>query len=265
MTTLKEGLSGPEVENLQKALKAQGFDPGLIDGVFGPGTEAAVIAFQKSEGLTADGIAGSKTQQALGLAAAPTASAPFKIETVTVNKVSKMFPSTPLGNITANLPSVLKALQAANLADKAMVLMALSTIRAETAGFEPISEFKSRFNTSPNGHPFDLYDNRKDLGNKGSPDGERFKGRGFIQLTGRSNYDIHGKAIGQDLVNNPELANDPDIAAELLASFLKAKETAIRNALADNDMALARKLVNGGSHGLSAFTEAFRIGNSLFD
>ena len=266
MTTLKEGLSGSEVENLQKALKAQGFDPGIIDGIFGPGTEAAVIAFQKSEGLAADGIAGPKTQQALGLVTATaTPTAAFKIESVTVNKVSKMFPSTPLGNITANLPPVLKALQAADLADKAMVLMALSTIRAETAGFEPISEGKSRFNTSPGGHPFDLYDNRKDLGNKGSPDGNNFKGRGFIQLTGRSNYDIHGKAIGQDLINNPELANNPDIAAQLLASFLKAKEDRIRNALADSDMALARKLVNGGSHGLRSFTDSFRIGNNLFD
>ena len=54
--------------------------------------------------------------------------------------------------------------------------MAIATIRAETAGFEPISEFKSRFNTSPQGHPFDLYDSRKDLGNCGAPDGTNFKG-----------------------------------------------------------------------------------------
>jgi len=61
----------------------------------------------------------------------------------------------------------------------------------------PISEFKSKFNTSPNGHPFDLYDNRrKDLGNQGKPDGKRYRGRGFIQLTGRFNYNKHGKAIG---------------------------------------------------------------------
>ena len=73
-----------------------------------------------------------------------------------------MFPVTPIGHITANLPPVLDALVVSNLADKAMVLMALGTIRAETESFEPISEGKSRFNTSPSGHPFDLYDNRKD-------------------------------------------------------------------------------------------------------
>ena len=66
-----------------------------------------------------------------------------------------------------------------------MILMALATICAETGSFLPISEGQSHFNTSPGGHPFDLYDSRADLGNLGPPDGERFKGRGFIQLTGR--------------------------------------------------------------------------------
>jgi len=143
------------------------------------------------------------------------------------------------------------------------VLMALASIRAETESFEPISEGKSRFNTSPDGHPFDLYDNRRDLGNQGQPDGERYKGRGFIQLTGRDNYKKHGQAIGQDLVNNPDLANDPAIAAKLLASFLKNKERAIKEALLENDLKQARKLVNGGSHGLDRFTDAYAIGNRL--
>src|SRR5262249_55531023 len=61
MANLQEGTSGPEVPALQQLLKRKGFDPGLIDGKFGPGTEAAVIAFQKSEGLGADGIAGPQT------------------------------------------------------------------------------------------------------------------------------------------------------------------------------------------------------------
>jgi peptidoglycan L-alanyl-D-glutamate endopeptidase CwlK len=264
MSTIKAGSSSSDIKNLQTALKEKGFDPGLIDGEFGQGTEAAVIAFQKSEGLTADGIAGLNTQKALGLVKPGTPDS-FTIGNVTVGIVSKMFPSTPIGNIKENLPHVLEALQAADLADKPMILMALGTIRAETASFEPISEGKSRFNTSPGGHPFDLYDNRKDLGNRGRPDGDSFKGRGFVQLTGRANYAKFGAEIGQDLVNNPGLANDPKIASELLAQFLKSKEGLIRKALADHDLAHARKLVNGGSHGLAEFTDAFNIGNALIE
>jgi putative chitinase len=263
MSVLKEGSSGPEVTKLQEKLKESGFDPGAIDGDFGPGTEAAVTAFQKSKGLLADGVAGPRTLQALGLTEDNQLTS--AVPQVTVAIVSKMFPATPVGHIKANLPHVLEALEAANLADKPMVLMALATIRAETAGFEPISEGKSKFNTSPNGHPFDLYDNRTDLGNRGSPDGASFKGRGFIQLTGRANYQTHGAAIGlgNQLVDNPELANDPKIAAQLLASFLKAKERAIKEALLDNNLRQARKLVNGGSHGLDQFVDAYNIGNRL--
>ena len=152
-----------------------------------------------------------------------------------------------------------------NGGDKNMVLMALATIRAETGNFTPLSEFQSKFNTPPGGPPFALYDNRTDLGNQGPPDGANFRGRGYIQLTGRSNYAVHGAAIGlgNQLVTNPALANQPDIAGKLLASFLKAHESGIRAALARNDLATARRLVNGGSHGLQQFTDAFNIGKTV--
>ena len=151
------------------------------------------------------------------------------------------------------------------LVDKPMVLMALATIRAETESFEPISEGQSRFNTSPGGHPFDLYDHRRDLGNIGPGDGERFKGRGFIQLRGRANYQRYSAALGlgRQLVDQPDLANDPAIAARLLSSFLKDKERAIKEALLEKDLKWARKLVNGGNHGLERFTEAFNTGEAL--
>jgi peptidoglycan L-alanyl-D-glutamate endopeptidase CwlK len=77
-----------------------------------------------------------------------------------------------------------------------MVLVALGTIRAEAATFQPVEEIVSPFNTSKGGQPFDKYDNRRDLGNLGPPDGARFKGRGFVQLTGRANYESFSKAIG---------------------------------------------------------------------
>ena len=63
---LKRGAKGQRVRELQQTLKSKGFDPGDIDGDFGPATEAAVRAFQASEGLLVDGIAGPKTLSALG-------------------------------------------------------------------------------------------------------------------------------------------------------------------------------------------------------
>jgi putative chitinase len=263
MPVLKEGSTGSDVSSLQARLKELGFNPGTVDGVFGPGTEAALKAFQASEGLVADGIAGPKTIAALQLSVST--AIPSAIPAVTVPIVAKMFPNTPIDNIKENLPFVLQALDDAGLADRNMVLMALATIRAETGSFQPISEFRSRFNTSPGGHPFDLYDFRKDLGNQGPPDGDRFKGRGYVQLTGRTNYREHGAAIGlgDQLIQHPDMANQPDVAAKLLASFLKSKETRIKAALLEDDLKTARRLVNGGSHGLDEFTRAFRTGQKL--
>jgi len=134
---------------------------------------------------------------------------------------------------------------------------------ARTLTFQPISEGQSRFNTSPSGHPFDLYDHRRDLGNTGTPDGANFRGRGFVQLTGRDNYTHYASAISVDLMTNPELANDPQVAAKLLARFLGDREDRIREALAANDLATARRLVNGGSNGLDSFTDAFDKGMQL--
>ena len=245
--------SGPDVVALQQALQAAGFSPGAIDGSFGPGTEAAVLAFQHSEGIGADGTVGPNTARALGLATIP--SIPSAIREVTVQIVSLMFPLTPIGNIKANLPPVLDAMVVANLPDRA--------IRAETESFVPISEGPSRFNTSPSGHPFDLYDHRRDLGNTGPPDGANFRGRGFVQLTGRANYTRYAGEIEVDLVTSPELANDPQIAATLLARFLGDRENAIREALAVDDLPTARRLVNGGRHGLDKFTETFIKGMQL--
>ncbi len=272
MTVLKSGSTGSDVTSLQTRLKELGFAPGVIDGNFGAGTRAALIAFQISEGLTADGVAGPQTLAALELDN-PSANTSgdtgnendLLIPAVPVAIVSKMFPGTPVANIQTNLPFVLQALTDVGLADTNMVLMALATIRAETGNFTPLSEFKSRFNTAPGGAPFALYDNRRDLGNQGPPDGENFKGRGYIQLTGRANYQVHGAAIGlgSQLINNPSLANQPDVAAKLLASFLKSKEQGIRNALSAGNLMQARKLVNGGSHGLDEFTAAFKIGQKL--
>lgn len=260
---LNEGSTGRAVAKLQARLKKVGFNPGVVDGDFGPATKAALIGFQKSAGLLADGIAGPRTLGALGLV--DNDSLPSVIAGVTVTMVSKMFPVTPVDNIRNNLPYVLNGLGERALGDKPMVLMALSTIRAETESFQPINEGLSKFNTSPGGRPFDLYDFRSDLGNQGKGDGGKYRGRGYVQLTGRFNYQKYGAALGMSnkLVSDPELANNPAVAGKLLAAFLKDKERAIKEALIIDDLRLARRLINGGSHGLDRFADAFRIGDAL--
>ncbi|MFL5349981.1 MAG: peptidoglycan-binding protein [Hyalangium sp.] len=62
---LKNGSRGAQVLDAQKELKAAGFNPGPLDGIFGPKTEAAVKSFQKAHGLAQDGIVGPKTWGAL--------------------------------------------------------------------------------------------------------------------------------------------------------------------------------------------------------
>lgn len=63
----KIGSRGDEVRNIQRKLKELGFFNGAIDGIYGVKTQSAVRKFQKSVGITADGIAGAKTLLFLGL------------------------------------------------------------------------------------------------------------------------------------------------------------------------------------------------------
>ena len=64
---LRQGSKGGEVKEVQRRLKMWGYYNGSVDGVFGAGTRSAVIAFQKKNGLTADGVVGKATYKALGM------------------------------------------------------------------------------------------------------------------------------------------------------------------------------------------------------
>lgn len=182
---------------------------------------------------------------------------------LTPDIVAKMFPAAPRANIEKYLPLVRKALAERGLVDKAMILMALATVRAESSSFSPISEAPSPLNTESPGPPFNKYDRRQDLGNMGPPDGAMFKGRGFIQLTGRKNYRFYGALLGYNLIGNPEMANSPQPAAQILAAYMKENESSIRSALAMGDLAAARRIVNGGLNGLDRFRTAFLTGDLL--
>src|SRR5438067_6445407 len=263
MQMLKEGSQGSDVLSLQRKLAEKGFSPGALDGNFGPGTEAAVMAFQQGEGLLADGVVGAKAAAALGFSEAELPPTPG-MPNITVAIASKMVPGAPLDNIKNNLPLVLEELDRVGLTAPSMVLCAIATIGVETGRFAPISEFISRFNTSPGGQPFDLYDFRKEsLGNNARGDGARYKGRGFVQLTGKANYQHFGQQIGVDLIADPEQANEPRTAAKLLAAFLKRAELRIKTALAEEDFRDARRAVNGGTFGLDQFTHSYKVGERL--
>lgn len=64
---LRQGSQGGEVREVQRRLKLWGYYDGAVDGVFGSGTKAAIIRFQKKNGLKADGIVGKATYKALGM------------------------------------------------------------------------------------------------------------------------------------------------------------------------------------------------------
>lgn len=95
---------------------------------------------------------------------------------------------------------------------------------------------------------FAKYEGRKDLGNIYPGDGLKFKGRGFIQVTGRSNYAACGYGLGIDLINSPEVIEQPTEAARSAGWFWKANNL---NQFADWDKfgALTKK-INGGYNGL---------------
>ena len=92
------------------------------------------------------------------------------------------------------------------------------------------------------------YAGRLGNGTAGSGDGWRYRGRGLIQITGRSNYAASGAALGLDLINCPELLEQPHNAALSAAEWWQRHGC---NALADaGDMAAVTRRVNGGLIGL---------------
>ena len=92
------------------------------------------------------------------------------------------------------------------------------------------------------------------LGNTEKGDGQRYRGRGLILITGRANYRRFGDALGVDLIGEPDLAARPDVAARIAAMFWSIKGL---NELADRDdpREITRR-INGGFNGLTAREEA---------
>lgn len=94
------------------------------------------------------------------------------------------------------------------------------------------------------------YEGRKDLGNTQPGDGVKFKGRGLIQITGRSNYQRCSLALFGDtrLLDKPELLEQPDYAVRSACWFWKANNL---NTLADrDDIRAITRCINGGYNGI---------------
>ena len=93
------------------------------------------------------------------------------------------------------------------------------------------------------------YEGRKDLGNTKQGDGPRYKGRGFLQITGRKNYQMIGEALGLNLIDNPQLLEQPEWAVASAFWFWDRHKL---NTWADKDDVMTiTKRINGGTNGLA--------------
>ena len=94
------------------------------------------------------------------------------------------------------------------------------------------------------------YENRTDLGNTQPGDGKRYKGRGPLQLTGRTNYRAAGMALGLDLEANPDQVKLPSVGFRPSVWYWKTRAL---NALADQNTLVAfrriTRIINGGTNG----------------
>ncbi|PTU69993.1 hypothetical protein DBB33_11355 [Chromobacterium haemolyticum] len=181
----------------------------------------------------------------------------------------------------SNKATLIDEMLAANIRDPKEQAMFLAQMAHESGGFESLREgnyrtaknvlekFKDRLNAQGittesqvqsliNSGQEKVYEaiyggewGKKNLGNNKKGDGFRYRGRGFIQITGRSNYEAAGKALNLDLIANPELAENAAIAAKIATWFWQKKQPEIVKYARSGNVRAVTKLINGGSNGLS--------------
>lgn len=269
---LRKGDNNENVKLMQQKL---GIEPAVTN--FGPKTEAAVKAWQAAHGLDADGIVGDKTW---AMIMAEGQSVPAPVET----------PIAPIGGLKldklkGHIPDAVIAMipdTAAKFDINTPLRLAhfLAQCGHESGGFRATQEnlnysakglngiFKKYFPTeaaaaayarNPQKIANKVYANRMDNGSEASGDGYKFRGRGYIQLTGRANYTLFGKAIGEDIANNPDVVSGK--YALLSAAWFWSKNGL--NKLADGGATDAvvtsiTKRVNGGTIGLADRIKHFK-------
>jgi len=257
---LKNGSKGEEVKQLQTKLGLS------ADGNFGPMTETKVKEWQAKNGLTADGIVGDGTWGKMFGAATPTptASAVIPPSSFKLDALKGHVPDAVIAQIpdTAAKFNITTPLRLAHF---------LAQCGHESGGFKAISE---NLNYSVDGlkkifgkyFPGDLansyakqpekiasrvYGSRMGNGDESTGEGYKYRGRGYIQLTGKSNYTGFAKFIGEDTVANPDLVATKYPLASAAFFFDSNKLWSICDKGADEATVTAvTKRVNGGTIGL---------------
>jgi putative chitinase len=271
---LKLGTEGEDVKKLQIKL---GVDP---IGKFGPKTEAAVKAWQSANGLTPDGIVGPSTWTKLmgeSKTSSPTViTEPAPVANIGSLKLEKLKGHIP-DAVIAQIPDTASKF---NINTPLRLAHFLAQCGHESGGFKVTSEnlnysakglmgiFKKYFPTEQLAESYQrqpqkiankVYASRMDNGNEASGDGFKFRGRGYIQLTGRANYTAFGKAINEDIANNPDVVSGK--YALLSAAWFWSKNGL--NNLADGGstdtvVTTITKRVNGGTIGLADRIKHFK-------
>ena len=292
MPILKQGSSGPDVQDLQQKLKALGFDPNGVDGNFGAGTKAAVIAFQQHNGLQADGLVGPNTLAALqGAAGAATNASDATDETSTGSAPAGDAPAVPASAPGLNLSALAGKVPDAVIAQipEAAAKFGITTnlrlahflaqCALESMNFTAVIEnlnyraqrllqvFPKYFkNVDVNAYARNaqkigsrVYANRMGNGDEASGDGFKYRGRGYIQLTGKNNYQSFTNHIGEDCVANPDLVATKYPLASAGFFFDSNKIWAICDqGSSDATVTSVTKRVNGGTHGLAERLQNFK-------
>ncbi|MGI0484980.1 peptidoglycan-binding protein [Pantanalinema rosaneae CENA516] len=247
-----DGIDYPEYRDAVRKLQtALGVPADQIDGLFGRGTETAVKLFQRHNGLIADGIVGDKTWAALLKQpvqppdpSIPQPNTPIVRTAIGAFNLDKIVASIPYADVRtiarATLPIILHQCQSDSVTDPAHIAYILATAEHESRLGLWMEEFASGWE----------YEGSWDLGNTESGDGPRFKGRGFVQLTGRKNYVTWSDRLKMDLVRYPERVMQPEIAAQILVQgmrdglFTGSKlSDYIRSG--NRDFYSARRIING--------------------
>jgi putative chitinase len=294
MAVLKLGSSGPDVQDLQQKLKTLGFDPKGVDGNFGPGTKTALMAFQQSNGLQADGIAGPATIAALqGASGAASATpggggvsgggAPTSAVAATA---AASAPGLNLGGLAGKVPQAVidqipEAAAKFGITTNLRLAHFLAQCALESTNFTATVEnmnysaqrlvqvFPKYFKPPVDVNAYArnaqkigsrVYANRMGNGDEASGDGFKYRGRGYIQLTGRNNYQSFTNHIGEDCVGNPDLVATkyPLASAGFFFDSNNIWATCDQGS-SDAVVTSVTKRVNGGTHGLAERIQNFKV------